>query len=1330
MGRFLRYFLPAITSLLIIVALAGWWTMHTRWFMNLVRTRLIAVVERATGGKVEIGTFSFDTVTVSAEAGNFILHGTEPPGTAPLVRIQNLKIGLKILSFWRRDIDIESLTVDKPEVHLVVSANGITNIPTPKVRASSHDPIQQLLDLKIGHLELHNGVFSLNDQRERLDLSSDRFALDLAYNLPRSSYDVAIALPATDLKFRSLHPALLNLQAKAHLLDKSLQFDSFHITSGHSTISGSGTLNRFEQPNGVFALDAALAMNDLAALGGLNQLQNGSASVKGDFQFDSEKSDFVFTGQTKVRNVNYVSRRFTLRGIDAEGGIIANNNGIVIRQAIASARGAHFAGDGTIKNYRSLQVQGRVSRVSLQEVATYLTKEPAPWSGMAAGTAFASATLQQADANFIIGAKVDITPEAGGIATSGSAGVTYFDRSGDVQFSHVQLSLPHSQLNFDGTLNGKLDAAVDSNDIADLFPVLPIMGANIQPAYMPALAANGHVHFAGTIENVANAPKIQGDLAASNFKLQGQTITQLDSKLSFSSSNINVSSFQLQEPIGTLNGSASLGLINWSVSDSQPMRVSAHFSDLNVVKTAELFSSAPLPVINGIASGTLTLGGSLADPSGNANVRIANLDAYGQQINQIAFQTELGGDLLKVSQGRVQSGPALLNFSGDFRRANNNWSTGDVHLRADTNGFPLASLSTIHKYVPALAAQAEAHFDTTLRISASGIAPLRTDGTASLTRLTIAGVPYGEATMKALTEGDSLALSYSGKLLQTKWNGTARAQLVTGTPIEGDLQLARLDFATLRSLLPAIAGGLTINGFLQGGMQFSGPLEKPEQMRGNLTINDLEISSPVRLATAKPGSTEIMLRNKAPILIEAANGVARVRSFEITGNDTSIAVTGDASLMGKQLLNIKAVGKANLQIFSLFDPNVQSSGASQVAVNIGGSLTAPTLTGALDVTNGSFFLTGLPNGLSAVNGTVVFTRNRATIQKMSATTGGGQLSLTGFVNFAAGSPLVYHLEGLAQNVRVRYANSISVTANSDLRLSGTSSSSILSGSLSVTRVVFTPNADVGNLLAAAGATASASGDQGDFLNGLHLDIEVESAPNLQVSTNLSRDVEAEIQLRLRGTPDHPILLGSITANQGDLRVFGTRYTLNRGEVNFVNTVRAEPVIDLDLETQTRGVTVDITISGTPSKLNFNYRSDPPLQPRDIIALLTVGRAPGIGTTSNAQGGSDISALSSGVNSVLGQAISPVSSRLSRLFGITNIRIDPFVQGITNTPQARLSVEQQISRDVTVTYITNLSQTSEQIFRLEWSLNRQFSIVAIRDDNGEFGIDFQYKRRFK
>jgi translocation and assembly module TamB len=226
-------------------------------------------------------------------------------------------------------------------------------------------------------------------------------------------------------------------------------------------------------------------------------------------------------------------------------------------------------------------------------------------------------------------------------------------------------------------------------------------------------------------------------------------------------------------------------------------------------------------------------------------------------------------------------------------------------------------------------------------------------------------------------------------------------------------------------------------------------------------------------------------------------------------------------------------------------------------------------------------------------------------------------------------------------------------------------------------------------------------------------------------------VEAEINLQLRGTPDHPILLGSLAANQGDIRVFGTRYGINRGEISFLNSVKIEPVLDLDLETQTRGITVDITIAGTLNRLNITYRSDPPLQPSDIIALLTVGRAPETARTANrAPVSNETNTLQSGANSVLGAAVSPASNRLSRLFGITNIKIDPMVLGITNTPQARLTLEQQISRDVSITYVTNLSQTSEQIFRLEWSLNRQFSVIALRDDNGEFGIDFLYKKRFK
>ena len=429
-------------------------------------------------------------------------------------------------------------------------------------------------------------------------------------------------------------------------------------------------------------------------------------------------------------------------------------------------------------------------------------------------------------------------------------------------------------------------------------------------------------------------------------------------------------------------------------------------------------------------------------------------------------------------------------------------------------------------------------------------------------------------------------------------------------------------------------------------------------------------------------------------------------------------------------MNLRADGSVNLKVFQLADANVVSTGLSTIDASIKGTYREPSISGKLELKKASFFLNNVSNGLSDVNGTLRFDGNRATIETLTAHSGGGDLSMAGFVSFGGG-PLVYQLTGIANQVRVRYGGGISVTANSSLRFSGTSEASVLSGTVTVTKAAFNPSTDIGTLLANTAAPVPAPGNERGFLDGVQFDVRVESSPNLQLSTYLSQDVQAEVNIRLRGTPDHPAVLGGVSVNEGDIKIFGTTYTINRGEINFQNPARIEPVLDLDLLTSAGGIAVDITVSGPLSKLNINYRSDPPLQPRDIVALLTVGRAPDIASNlTSSQTTNDFSALQSGANTVLGQAFSPVSNRLSKLFGITNIKIDPLVQGITNTPQARLTVQQQISKSITVTYITNLQQTSEQIFRVEWAFSTQYSLVALRDDNGEFGVDILFKKRFR
>ncbi len=66
---------------------------------------------------------------------------------------------------------------------------------------------------------------------------------------------------------------------------------------------------------------------------------------------------------------------------------------------------------------------------------------------------------------------------------------------------------------------------------------------------------------------------------------------------------------------------------------------------------------------------------------------------------------------------------------------------------------------------------------------------------------------------------------------------------------------------------------------------------------------------------------------------------------------------------------------------------------------------------------------------------------------------------------------------------------------------------------------------------------------------------------------------------------------------------------------------------------------------------------------------------------------------------------------------------PVDHGVTGSPEARLTVEQQVTPDILFTYITDVSSTSTQLIRVEWAFNRNWSAILIREENGYVGMDF-------
>src|ERR1700744_196229 len=108
-ARILVRLMLAALALLILAGVAGILFVRSPWFHEYVRRTIVAKVEQATGGRVEMGSFSFDPAPLTARVAPFVLHGKEASDEPPLLRIDSVSLSLRILSVMERKVDLASL---------------------------------------------------------------------------------------------------------------------------------------------------------------------------------------------------------------------------------------------------------------------------------------------------------------------------------------------------------------------------------------------------------------------------------------------------------------------------------------------------------------------------------------------------------------------------------------------------------------------------------------------------------------------------------------------------------------------------------------------------------------------------------------------------------------------------------------------------------------------------------------------------------------------------------------------------------------------------------------------------------------------------------------------------------------------------------------------------------------------------------------------------------------------------------------------------------------------------------------------------------------------
>src|ERR1700691_1443820 len=194
-ARIIRNAAIALGALLVVLAIAAILIVRSAWFQDYLKRTIIASTEDSTGGKAEIGTFHFDGRHLSAVATDFVIHGTEPAGAAPMLRAARVQLNLRLFTSLHHPWDITYLGVDHPEANVMVYPDGHTNIPAPRRKSTSSEaPLETVVDLAIWRFELTNGLIAFAAQKHELNIRGNNLRAQLAYNILSQEYRGDVSL--------------------------------------------------------------------------------------------------------------------------------------------------------------------------------------------------------------------------------------------------------------------------------------------------------------------------------------------------------------------------------------------------------------------------------------------------------------------------------------------------------------------------------------------------------------------------------------------------------------------------------------------------------------------------------------------------------------------------------------------------------------------------------------------------------------------------------------------------------------------------------------------------------------------------------------------------------------------------------------------------------------------------------------------------------------------------------------------------------------------------------------------------------------------------------
>lgn len=1383
-------------------------------FQDYVRRMLIARLDAATGGRVDIATFHWELLDLEADADGLVLHGLESPDEAPLGKVDRMRVRFSVLGILSPRILLNDLEISHPAFHLIVYQDGTTNQPTPRTKSSSgRSGLDTLFDLKAGHVSVEQGVldydnraasFDFQNRYTKLDFEAKDVSLLMRYVPPglassnrttgiptlgsEESYRIEAGAADLNLARGKAKPVHGFMQATVDLTRSAVYLRSLRVTSQildakerrnkDHALEVTGTLQDFARPHWQAKVMGDLDMRLLDPVFGYSDAPVGTATL--DLNSAGQAGEFRVDGGIHIDDGSYIGTGVVATGLRLDARVHADPNQLLISSIVLNLRQGgqmegvvdlspwlpEIAGAAELKTRESdvvrptadrnmpvllrpppatIPMNGKVTaqlkNVSLDTILDMVGQGPFQRLGLDTllnGPAIA--TWSHGDVNTVaVDTTFNMRPSGRSVAnevpTSGAIEATYTQHNGAVDVRKLELQTPASELDVHGRIGAyplttptSLGVDFHSHNLNEFDAVLRDLGLNrygkTGAAALP-ISLGGQLDFLhGTWTGSLLAPRIAGSLKATQLSVEMLPVQptpvlkaahpQIEQPKLVRWDNLEINGSYAPERItiehgvlkrGTaevdLDGTLDAGTSRTPTFDTNSalqMHLKASKVSLDDVLP---FTGQNLP-LTGTINAQVQVNGAINTLGGSGWVELDGGNVYGEPIARIRAQGTMANQVIKLASVTVNEAAGTLAATGSY-----DVKTRQFQVDTHGSGIDVSKIGWLSR------AGVEASGKLGFSVAGSGsVDDPRLEAHATLTSLTLGGESVGTLEFVAHTANRAAIYDATTRL------ETAELKLHGQTALSGDYATqAKLEFSQFNiGALLKMAHVESIHGesALAGTVTLAGPLGKPEEVRGEASLKELVVTV-----------AGVRLESQGGVHATLAIGRIDLDPLHITGDQTDMHVKGSLSLRDKQQLDLAASGSINLKLAETLDTDLTASGNTTFQVEAHGPLKNPGLKGRVDFQNASLSLEDVPNGLSQLHGTLEFNQNRLEVKSLTAMSGGGMLSVGGYLAYQRG--LFADLSVSGKGIRIRYPQGVSSLADATMRLQGTQNNLQLSGDVMITRFSVSPDLDVAALAAQANTVQTIAPPDAPS-NHIRLDVHVVSSPQLNFQ-NAYAKLAGDVDLRLRGTVASPSLRGRISITEGSAMIAGTRYDLQRGEISFNNPVRIEPTIDLNATARVEDYDITLSLNGTPEKLAVNYRSDPPLPEADVVALLALGRTENQERLYTQQQEQSISSPST--DALLGGALNAtVSSRVQKLFGAGSVKVDPNYIGALGNSTSRIIVEEQLGRNLTLTYATDVDTTGQQLIQAEVAINRHVSLLVARDESGVFSMVVKATRRYR